>query len=102
MKTADLYQAPPLVLVVDDSKSMRFILRQEMEQEGYQVAEAREGEQALAAYTRLRPDIVLLDAVMPVMDGFTCCAQLQKLPGGDRTPVLMITGLEDQESVDRA
>ncbi len=102
MRTASLYQAPPLVLVVDDDKSMRILLRKAMEQEGYQVAEASEGEQALAAYTRLHPDIVLLDALMPVMDGFTCCAQLQKLPGGARTPVLMITGLEDRESVDRA
>lgn len=71
MRTADLYQAPPLILVVDDDKSMRILLRRAMEQEGYQVAEASEGEQALAAYTRLHPDIVLLDALMPVMDGFT-------------------------------
>ncbi len=81
---------------------MRIQLRRAMEQVGYQVAEASDGEEGLAAYTRLHPDIVLLDAMMPVMDGFTCCTQLQSLPGGDRTPVLMITSLEDQESVDRA
>lgn len=101
----------PLILVVDDDKFMRIQLCRAMEQAGYQVAEASDGEQALAAYTRLNPDIVLLDALMPVMDGFTCCTKLQTLPGGDspkgdsyasRTPVLMITALEDQESVDRA
>lgn len=81
---------------------MRIQLRHAMEQVGYQVAEASDGEEGLAAYTRLHPDIVLLDALMPMMDGFTCCTQLQSLPGGDRTPVLMITALEDQESVDRA
>lgn len=91
-----------LILVVDDDKFMRIQLRRAMEQAGYQVAEANDGEQALAAYTRLHPNIVLLDALMPVMDGFTCCAQLQTLPGGDRTPVLMLTALEDQESVDQA
>lgn len=91
-----------LILVVDDDKFMRIQLRRAMEQAGYQVVEANDGEQALAAYTSLHPNIVLLDALMPVMDGFTCCAQLQTLPGGDRTPVLMLTALEDQESVDQA
>lgn len=81
---------------------MRIQLRRAMEQVGYQVAEASNGEEGLAAYTRLHPDIVLLDAMMPVMDGFTCCTQLKTLPGGDRTPILMITALEDKESVDRA
>jgi len=95
-------KAAPLILVVDDDKFMRTQLRRAMEQAGYQVVEASEGEQALAVYTRLHPDIILLDALMPVIDGFTCCSQLQKLPGGDRTPILMITALEDQESVDQA
>ncbi len=92
----------PLVLVVDDDQFMRLQLRRAMEQAGYQVAEASDGEQALAIYNRLHPDIILLDALMPVMDGFSCCTQLQTLPGGDRTPVLMVTALEDRESVDRA
>ena len=95
-------QEPPLVLIIEDDKFMRIQLRRAMEQVGYQVAEANDGEEGLAAYTRLHPDIVLLDAMMPVMDGFTCCTQLKTLPDGDRTPVLMITALEDQESVDQA
>jgi light-regulated signal transduction histidine kinase (bacteriophytochrome) len=73
-----------------------------MQQEGYRVEEASDGEQCLSAYTRLHPDIILLDAMMPIMDGFTCCTQLQTLPDGKRTPVLMITGLDDRVSVDRA
>jgi diguanylate cyclase (GGDEF)-like protein len=73
-----------------------------MEQEGYEVVEATNGEQGLEDYNRLHPDIVLLDAVMPVMDGFTFCTHLQSLPSGDRTPILMITGLEDEASVAQA
>lgn len=92
----------PLILVVDDDKFTRLQLRQMLQQEGYRVEEVNDGEQCLAAYTRIHPDIILIDAMMPVMDGFTCCTQLQTLPGGDRTPVLMITGLDDQASVDRA
>lgn len=97
--------SPPdssLVLVVDDDRSLRTLLRFAMEEEGYQVAEANNGENCLAQFARLQPDIVLLDAVMPVMDGFTCCSQLRTLPKAEYTPVLMITVLDDQESVDQA
>lgn len=60
------------------------LLCQTLKEAGYQVEAASDGEQALVSYERIHPDIVLLDAVMPVMDGFTCCKQLQMLPGGDR------------------
>lgn len=102
MSITPVQKNPPLVLVVDDDKFMRLQLRRAMQLEGYQVAEATDGEQCLAETQRLHPDIVLLDAMMPVMDGFTCCTQLQSLPGGEHTPVLMITGLDDQQSVDQA
>lgn len=92
----------PLILLADDDRSMRSLLRLAMEEEGYTVADAKNGEQCLAEFKRLQPDMVLLDAVMPVMDGFTCCHQLRHLPGGEHTPVLMITVLDDADSVDRA
>ncbi len=100
MKTTSVCGAP-LILVADDDKTMRILLRRAMETEGYRVVEATDGEQALAIYTQLHPDIVLLDALMPQIDGFTCCKQMQSL-FGDCTPVLMITALEDEQSVDRA
>lgn len=92
----------PLVLVVDDDRSLRALLCFAMEEEGYRVVEANNGENCLAEFMRLQPDLVLLDAVMPVMDGFTCCSQLRTLPIAEHTPVLMITVLDDRESVDRA
>jgi DNA-binding response OmpR family regulator len=92
----------PLVLVVDDDRSVRTLLRFAMEEEGYQVAEANNGENCLAEFARLQPDIVLLDAVMPLMDGFNCCSRLRSLPAAEHTPVLMITVLDDQDSVDQA
>ena len=108
-----------MILVVDDDQLTRQLLRRVMEKEGYQVVEAANGEQGLEVYKRLKPHLVLLDALMPVMDGFTCCTQLQRLSsdsslegealvngrslqGASPTPVLMITNLDDQESVDRA
>ena len=119
-----IQQNLPLILVVDDDKTMRLLLRRAMEQEGYQVIEASNGEQCLGVYTSQKPDLILLDAVMPIMDGFSCCIQLQALAGENvatktlagsgsvgetkvqtlahSTPILMITALEDPESVDRA
>lgn len=118
MNAVSFKDGTPVILVVDDDQFTRQLLRRVMEKEGYQVIEAANGEQGLEAYVRLKPHLVLLDALMPVMDGFTCCTHLQKLGIADslehetfvdeafqdaaRTPVLMITGLEDQESVDRA
>jgi len=95
-------QDSPLILIADDDRFTRMMLRQLMEKEGYKVEEAGDGEQCLAAYKSHKPDMVLLDAMMPVMDGFTCCTQLQTLINDEATPVLMITGLNDQASVDWA
>ncbi|MCC0179227.1 response regulator [Waterburya agarophytonicola K14] len=92
----------PLVLIVDDDRTMRSLLNLAMEEEGYRVAEAENGQQCLAEYTYLKPDLILLDAVMPDIDGFTCCQKIRSLPGGDRLPILIITVLDDQESVEQA
>ncbi|MEH1812948.1 MAG: PleD family two-component system response regulator [Nostoc sp.] len=91
-----------LVLIVDDEPFIRLILRHFLEREGYQIVEAQNGIEAISVFNQLHPDIVLLDAIMPDMDGFECCTQLELLDCNKHTPVLMITGLEDQESVDRA
>ena len=93
---------PPLILIVDDDEMVRALLSQKMEEDGYQLVTARNGEEALIIYQSAKPDIVLMDGLMPEMDGFECCEQLQQLPGGDMTPVLMITGLDDNSSLDRA
>lgn len=102
MSTDPVQEDSPLILVVDDDKSMRMLLRLALEQQGYQVLEAQDGEACLAAYQHCQPDAILLDAVMPVMDGFACCSQLRTFPGGERTPVLMVTVLDDPDAVERA
>lgn len=92
----------PLILIVDDDDLIRSLLSEQLQSDGYQVITARDGEEALLVYTEVHPDMVLMDGVMPGMDGFECCEIFQQLPGGDLTPVLMITGLDDSESLDRA
>lgn len=95
-------QDSALILIADDDRFTRMLLRRIIEEEGYRVEEAENGKECLAAYIQLQPDMVLLDAMMPVMDGFTCCTHLQAHAGSDLIPVLMITGLNDQASVDWA
>ena len=102
---------PPLILIVDDERTMRMLLRRAMEKDGYRVAEAVNGEQGIELYKSLKPKIVLLDAMMPVLDGFSCCQKMMALSTNntaqghwqcDRTAILIVTALEDPESVDRA
>ena len=90
------------VLVVDDDPMMRFLARETLEQEGFRVEEVDDGSKALEAFSRYRPDIVLLDVMMPEKDGYATCAEIRELPGGDDTQILMMTGLNDVESIRKA
>lgn len=90
------------VLVVDDDHSLIALLTLVLSQEGYEVAEAFDGEECLIKYSSFQPDIILIDAIMPEMDGFTCCERLRSLPDAQNIPILMITFLDDQESIDKA
>ena len=92
----------PLILIADDDRSMRTLLNLAMTEEDYDVVEAKNGEQCLGEYQLCQPDAILLDAVMPDLDGFTCCEKIRQLPGGKLIPILMITVLDDQKSIDQA
>ncbi|MFO1285792.1 MAG: EAL domain-containing protein [Rubrivivax sp.] len=90
------------VLVVDDDAGGRRLTRATLVRSGFAISEAGDGAAALEAMRSGLPDLVLLDVSMPVMDGFTACAELRRLPGGERVPVVMMTGLEDTASIERA
>ncbi len=92
----------PVLLVVDDDIVIRGMLQRLLEEQGYQVIEAVNGSEAVNAFQEHTPDLVLMDAAMPVLDGFGACEAIKKLPHGKDTPVLMITALHDEESVDQA
>ncbi len=94
--------SPPAILTVDDDIGMRVLLRHFLYKEGYIIYEAGNGLEAIDAFQENRPDLILLDAMMPKMDGFTACRKIRNLPGGERIPILMVTALNDPESVNRA
>ncbi len=80
---------PKKVLTVDDSKSMRSIVAKAISELPIQVLEAEDGQQGLAAIIEHRPDLVVLDITMPVMDGPTMLKELRGM--GDKTPVILLT-----------
>ena len=92
----------PLILVVDDDSGTRLLASASLEKSGFVTVEAADGNDGIAAFERFRPDLILLDVMMPRMDGFAACLEIRKRPGGDRIPVLMMTGLEDLASIHRA
>ena len=102
MPNADLQNNPPLILVVDNEKAFRLVLQRAIEKEGYRFAQACNGQHCLDICQQQPLDMVLLDAMMPGMDGFACCAKMQTLLGNDCPPVLMMTFLGDRKSIHRA
>ena len=94
--------SPGRILVVDDDAGGRRLTRATLTRAGFEVTEAPDGQKALEAMRSELPDLVLMDVSMPVMDGFTACEELRKLPGGMRVPVVMMTGLDDVQSIERA
>ncbi|HEU5072398.1 MAG TPA: adenylate/guanylate cyclase domain-containing protein [Verrucomicrobiae bacterium] len=85
------------VLVVDDEEQNRMLLRDSLEAHGYEIAEAADGEQALQQIAERPPDVVLLDVMMPRMDGFEVCRRLKNNPATAGIPVLMVTALSERK-----
>jgi PAS domain S-box-containing protein len=92
----------PLILIADDDETERFLQRQVLEPAGFEIIEAKNGAAALEAFNEHKPDLVILDVMMPEMSGFEVCQAIRTLPGGRNTPVLMATALDDVDSIERA
>ncbi len=91
----------PLILVADDSALIRSTIHNFLKEYGYRVIEAENGAQALSLFESKCPDLVLMDFVMPQMDGITACSKIQQLKNGKDTPIIMITSMDDEHSVNR-
>jgi DNA-binding response OmpR family regulator/DNA-binding CsgD family transcriptional regulator len=88
-----------IILVVDDSPETLGLLNEALENAGYAVLIALEGKQALTIAEHITPDMVLLDAMMPKMDGFETCRRLKANKNLEKIPVIFMTGLSDTDSV---
>ena len=94
--------AQALILVVDDDAMTRFLVIEALEPEGFRIEEAASGLEAISAFQRGVPDLVLLDVSMPGMSGFECCERLRRLPGGAHVPIVVLTGNDDDDSIKQA
>ncbi len=86
------------VLVVDDERLNRTLLRSLLQAAGYQVAEAEDGEQALQQVGAAPPDVILLDVMMPGLDGYTVCRRIKEDQATAHLPILIVTALNDREA----
>ena len=82
------------VLIVEDDKNIAELLQMYLEKEGYAVTVAHDGGQGLSKFRTIRPDIVLLDVMMPVMDGWTVCKSIR---AESQTPVIMLTAKSETD-----
>jgi diguanylate cyclase (GGDEF)-like protein len=92
----------PLVLLADDDPTIRLLAGETLRAGGFDTHGVGTGPDALSAFARLRPDIVLLDVEMPGANGFEVCAELRARPDTLDLPIVMLTGHDDARSVDRA
>ena len=92
----------PLVLLVDDDEKLRELVRLNLEFEGYAVREAGSAEEGLSAIEEAKPDLVLLDVMMPQTDGWEMLRKIQEEYGAGAIPVVMFSGKVDQGAVAQA
>ena len=90
------------ILVVDDEPITRTLIKAHLEKAGYGVIEATDGETGLAQYDQHTPTLVLLDVMMPVMNGYDTCVELRKRISDQSLPILMLTGLNEMNAIERA
>jgi len=89
-------RARPIVLHVDDDVASLMMAEGALEDSGFDVVQASDGQQAIDCFKEHDPDLIIMDAVMPVMDGFQAISEIRQLAGGEHVPILMITGLDDR------
>jgi diguanylate cyclase (GGDEF)-like protein/PAS domain S-box-containing protein len=97
-----LYDSNKLVMIVDDDRFMRLTFQDVLEADGFNTALAPDGESAIKMFKKLQPDLILLDLLMPGKDGFETCREIRGMREGAYTPIMMVTGLGDTDSIHRA
>jgi len=100
--TPTVQREKSVVLHVDDDAASLIMAEGALEDAGFEVVQASDGLEAIDQFKEHEPDLIIMDAVMPNMDGFDAIAHIRKLSLGAHTPILMVTGLDDLDSITRA
>ncbi|MBC8206452.1 MAG: response regulator [Kiritimatiellales bacterium] len=102
MNTQTGQRNKPRIVVADDDVTVRMLARECLEPLGFDVEEAGNGREAIERIFATQPDAVMLDVLMPEIDGYEVCRAIRKIPGNESLPILMMTALEDEESINEA
>jgi len=92
-------RTPPRILIVDDNPTNVKVLQTRLVADGYEVVTAGDGEEGLAAARRDTPDLILLDVMMPKLDGFEVCRRLRADTAFPFTPIILVTAMADSKDV---
>jgi len=90
---------PPLILIADDHEANRDILEQRLKAQGYDLVQAEDGEQTLQAVLQHQPDLILLDVMMPKLDGFEVCRRLRSDPQYPYVPIILVTAKSETKDI---
>jgi len=82
------------VLVVDDEEQLALAIKIRLQSQGYEVVTANDGQQALELASQQRPDLIIMDVLMPVMDGYSCLRELNTRFGRGKIPIIILTARE--------
>lgn len=94
--------APKIVLVVEDEHPILLVLRDRLKDEGYHVLEATNGEEGLSIALKEHPDLIVLDLLMPIMDGITLLQKLREDEWGKTAKAIILTNLSENEKLQEA
>jgi DNA-binding response OmpR family regulator len=86
------------VLLVEDEDQLRRVMKDLLQRDGYRVAEARDGIQALDEVDRFAPDVIILDLNLPGIDGYSVLAQLRSRPSSRAIPIMVLTAKGDEDN----
>ena len=92
----------PVVIIAEDDAGTRYLMASTLANEGFTVVEAKNGQEALEAFALRKPDLILMDVEMPGTNGYEACSVIRSSEGGRDLPIVMVTGHDDSESVNRA
>jgi two-component system, OmpR family, alkaline phosphatase synthesis response regulator PhoP len=90
------------VLIIEDDKFFRDLLVLKLKNEGFKISEALDGEEGLKKAKNEKPDVIILDLIIPGADGFAFLAAVKKDPSTEKIPVIVLSNLGQSEDIDRA
>jgi diguanylate cyclase (GGDEF)-like protein/PAS domain S-box-containing protein len=102
MNQEEAQEKTPVIVIVDDDAGVRMLAVEVLSREGFIVKTAQDGSEGLSIIENIKPDMILLDVVMPLMNGYEVCSKVREIPGLAWVPILMVTGDNDDAGIEQA